>query len=71
MRRNSFPSIVVSVLVILVCGAVGMWVGTGLARAMGVSGVFAALTAVVVSVVVAAATFAAGVALLRRLKILR
>ncbi|HVE49856.1 MAG TPA: hypothetical protein VNG69_09605 [Casimicrobiaceae bacterium] len=71
MRRNSFPSIVISVLVILACGALGVWVGTGLTGAIGISGVFAAIVAITVSIVVAAVMFAAGVALLRRLKVLR
>ena len=66
VRRNSFPSIVLSVLAILACGAIGAAVGLGITRWVGMSGTWAALVATFVGMVVATVAFGVGVALLRR-----
>jgi hypothetical protein len=66
MRRNSFPAILLSVLAILACGAIGAFAGLGVVRWIGLSGVPSALVATLVGMIVATAAFAVGVALLRR-----
>ena len=71
MRRNSFPAILLSVLSILVCGALGAFAGVGLVRWIGLSGTPSALVATLVGMLVASGAFAAGVALLRRFTSLR
>jgi hypothetical protein len=66
MTRNSLPSIVLSVLAILVCGALGAAAGVAVVRFVGLSGTPSALVATLVGMVVATVAFALGGVLLRR-----
>lgn len=66
MRRNSLPSIALSVACIIACGLVGALGGAAIAEWLGLAGTARALVAVLVGMPLAAATFAAGVFVLRR-----
>jgi hypothetical protein len=66
MRRNSLPAILLSVLSIVVCGALGAAAGLAVARWTGLSGTPGALVVTLVGMVVATLAFAIGVAVLRR-----
>jgi hypothetical protein len=71
VARSALASIALSVIAILVCGAVGVTAGLAIARWLGAAGTSAALLAAVVAMPVAAATFALGIATLKRLRLLR
>jgi hypothetical protein len=64
-------SIALSVLAILVCGALGALAGFGVVAAIGWAGTGGAIAAAVIGMVVATLAWAAGVVLLRRLGWLR
>ena len=64
-------SIALSVLAILACGALGALAGFGVAASIGWAGTGAAILAAVIGMVVATLAWAAGVALLRKLRWLR
>jgi hypothetical protein len=71
VARSALASIALSVIAILMCGAVGVTVGLAIARWLGMGGTSAALLAAFVAMPVAAATFALGIATLKRLRLLR
>jgi hypothetical protein len=68
---NPIVSLLLSLVAITCCGATGVLVAFAVVRALGVSGVVAAILAVLVGVLVATLMWAGGVALLRALRWLR
>ena len=71
MKKNSFPSILLSLVAIIVCGGAGAIAASALVQAIGIGGVTSAIVAVVVGIVIATLLFALGVALLRSLRFLK
>ncbi len=69
MRK--FLPLMASLVAITICGAAGVLVAFAAVRALGLDGVVAALVAVVVGVLIATLLWAAGVALLRSMKVLK
>jgi len=65
MNFNQRGSIVGSILAIVACGVAGGIAAWGLVNALGFDGVFGAILAAVIGMVVATALFAAGSSLLR------
>jgi hypothetical protein len=68
---DAMTSIVLSVLAILACGGLGALAGFGAVSAIGWNGVWGAIVAAVIGMVVANCAFALGAAILRRLGWLR
>lgn len=66
MQRNSLPAILLSVVAILVCGAIGVAAGLMLVGWLGLDDTAAAIVAALVGMVVAGSAFALGVAVLKR-----
>lgn len=66
MQRNSLPAILLSVVAILVCGAIGVAAGLMLVGWLGLDDTAAAIVAALVGMVVAGGAFALGVAVLKR-----
>jgi hypothetical protein len=64
-------SILISVLGILACGALGAFAGFGLIHAIGVAGTFGAIIAVAAGMVVATAAWTLGATLLKKAGLLR
>ena len=71
MARATLPSIVLSLVAIVVCGAIGVAVGLGIVRWIGLDGTVGALTAAVIAMPVAGASFSLGVIVLKRLRAVR
>jgi len=66
VQRNSLPAILLSVVAILVCGAIGVAAGLMLVGWLGLDDTAAAIVAALVGMVVAGGAFALGVAVLKR-----
>lgn len=64
-------SVLLGIVAILACGALGAAAGLGLRAWLGLDGVGGAVLALFVAMIVATAAWALGVALLRALRILR
>ena len=69
--KHSIPSLLLSLVAIIVCGGAGAIAAFALVQAIGTGGVLSAIVAVVVGIVVATLLFALGVALLRSLHLLK
>ena len=67
---KTFLSLMASLIAIAICGAAGVLSALAAVRALGLDGVGAALVAVIIGVLVATLLWAAGVYLLRAMKVL-
>jgi hypothetical protein len=68
---KTFLSLMASIVAISICGAAGVLGAFAIVRALGLDGVVAALAAVIIGVLVATLLWAAGVAFLRAVKVLK
>jgi len=68
---KTFLSLMASLAAISICGAAGVFGALAIVRALGLDGVVAALVAVIIGVLFATLLWAAGVAFLRAMKVLK